>query len=82
MNYFKCTVFSTFSGSFSHDEFSEMHLHPNPVFSIPSDNIYMTCITGTQSGRIFMGGKDGCVYEVAYQVSYQVTQDSISYSPF
>lgn len=59
-----------------------MHLHPNPVFSIPSDNIYMTCITGTQSGRIFMGGKDGCVYEVAYQVSYRVTQDSISYSPF
>lgn len=56
-------------GSFSHDEFSEMHLHPNPVFSIPSDNIYMTCITGTQSGRIFMGGKDGCVYEVAYQAA-------------
>ena len=29
----------------------------------------MTCVTGTQSGRIFLGGKDGCVYEVAYQVS-------------
>lgn len=28
-----------------------------------------------------MGGKDGCVYEVAYQVSYQVTQDSISLVP-
>ncbi|PFX30165.1 Nuclear pore complex protein Nup155 [Stylophora pistillata] len=56
-------------GSLSHDEFSEMHLHPNPVFSIPSDNIYMICITGTQSGRIFLGGKDGCVYEIAYQAA-------------
>lgn len=54
-------------GSLGHDDFAEMHLHPNPVFSIPSDNIYMTCVTGTQSGRIFLGGKDGCVYEVAYQ---------------
>lgn len=56
-------------GSLGHDDFAEMHLHPNPIFSIPSDNIYMTCMTGTQSGRIFLGGKDGCVYEVAYQVS-------------
>jgi len=54
-------------GSLGHDDLAEMHLHPNPVFSIPSDNIYMTCMTGTQSGRIFLGGKDGCVYEVAYQ---------------
>jgi len=63
--YLDCTSL----GSLGHDDLAEMHLHPNPVFSIPSDNIYMTCMTGTQSGRIFLGGKDGCVYEVAYQVS-------------
>ena len=62
-------LFTTPLGTLGHDEFAEMHLHPNPVFSIPSDNIYMTCMTGTKSGRIFLGGKDGCVYEVAYQVS-------------
>ena len=62
-------MFLTSVGSLGHDEFAEMHLHPNPVYSIPSDNVYMSCMAGTQSGRIFLGGKDGCVYEVAYQVS-------------
>ncbi|XP_015777308.1 PREDICTED: nuclear pore complex protein Nup155-like [Acropora digitifera] len=46
-----------------------MHLRPDPLFSIPSDNIYLTCMTGTHSGRIFLGGKDGCVYEVIYQAA-------------
>ena len=53
-------------------DFGEMHLQPDPLFSIPSDNVYMSCITGTQSGRIFLGGKDGCVYEIVYQVSKSV----------
>lgn len=70
IRFFTFTILSAHSlGNFAPDDFAEMHLHPNPVFSIPSDNIYMTCMTGTQSGRIFLGGKDGCVYEVAYQVS-------------
>ena len=73
-------MFSLSLGSLGHDDFAEMHLHPNPVFSIPSDNIYMTCVTGTQSGRIFLGGKDGCVYEIAYQVSMKGNYNS-SYTP-
>ena len=56
------------SGSLAHDEFAEMHLQPDPLFSISSDNVYLTCMTGTHLGRIFLGGKDGCVYEVVYQV--------------
>lgn len=56
-------------GNLAHDEFAEMHLRPDPLFSIPSDNVYLTCMTGTHSGRIFLGGKDGCVYEVIYQAA-------------
>ena len=28
----------------------------------------MMAIVGTEDGRIFMGGNDGCVYELVYQV--------------
>ncbi|XP_055087644.1 nuclear pore complex protein Nup155 [Periophthalmus magnuspinnatus] len=44
-----------------------MQLLPDPLFSIPTDNIYMVSITSTDLGRIFMAGKDGCLYEIAYQ---------------
>ncbi|XP_071953322.1 nuclear pore complex protein Nup155-like [Antedon mediterranea] len=46
---------------------AEMHLLPDPLFSIPTDNVYMLSIVGTASGRIFLAGKDGCIYEVVYQ---------------
>lgn len=44
-----------------------MQLLPDPLFSIPTDNIYILSITSTDQGRIFMAGKDGCLYEIAYQ---------------
>lgn len=44
-----------------------MQLLPEPLFSIPTDNIYILSITSTDLGRIFMAGKDGCLYEIAYQ---------------
>ncbi|XP_060598940.1 nuclear pore complex protein Nup155-like, partial [Ruditapes philippinarum] len=55
--------------SFTHTnaEFDEMHLLPEPLFSIPTDNTYIMNIVGTDTGRIFMAGKDGCLYELAYQ---------------
>ena len=37
--------------------------------SIPSDNIIMTSIVGTDSGRIFTCGSDGHIYELCYGVS-------------
>jgi nuclear pore complex protein Nup155 len=37
--------------------------------SIPSDNVNMTHIVGTQTGRIFMRGNNGQLYELQYQVS-------------
>ena len=47
----------------------EMHLLPEPLFSIPTDNVHFLSITGSANGRIFMAGKDGCLYELSYQVS-------------
>uniref|UniRef100_A0A3B4XD68 Nuclear pore complex protein Nup155 n=1 Tax=Seriola lalandi dorsalis TaxID=1841481 RepID=A0A3B4XD68_SERLL len=44
-----------------------MQLLPDPLFSIPTDNTYILSITSTDLGRIFMAGKDGCLYEIAYQ---------------
>ena len=49
------------------DQLAEMHLQPEPLFSLPTDNVGMLDIQGTPEGRIFLGGKDGCLYEVVYQ---------------
>ena len=37
------------------------------AYTIPSDNITMFKVIGSQSGRIFMGGNDGNIYELDYQ---------------
>ena len=50
-------------------EYKEMHLQPDPLFVVATDNVYMTSVTGTVNGRIFLSGKDGCVYELTYQVT-------------
>lgn len=44
-----------------------MQLLPDPLYSIPTDNTYLLAVTSTDLGRIFMAGKDGCLYEIAYQ---------------
>lgn len=45
-----------------------MQLLPDPLYSLPTDNTTLNTIS-TDNGRIFLAGKDGCLYEVAYQVS-------------
>ena len=36
--------------------------------TIPTDNVQMTSVVGTSSGRIFMSGaQDGNLYEIVYQ---------------
>jgi nuclear pore complex protein Nup155 len=47
--------------------FDEMQLMNKPIFVLNTDNVAITCIEGTADGRIFMGGRDGCLYEIAYQ---------------
>ena len=44
-----------------------MQLLPEPLFSLSTDSTHMLCVKGTAQGRIFMGGKDGCLYEFAYK---------------
>lgn len=44
-----------------------MHLQPEPLFNIPSDNVNLLSIVGSRHGRIFAAGKDGCLYEIVYQ---------------
>ena len=44
-------------------------LHPEPLFVVATDNVYMTAICGTSNGRIFLAGKDSSLYELVYQVS-------------
>ncbi|XP_073400058.1 nuclear pore complex protein Nup155 isoform X1 [Dendrobates tinctorius] len=44
-----------------------MQLLPDPLYSISTDNTYLISITSTSNGRIFLSGKDGCLYEIAYQ---------------
>lgn len=50
-------------------QLEEMHLLPDPVFVLPTDGVAINTIAGTSSGRIFMGGRDGCLYEVTYQAA-------------
>ncbi|KAG1694111.1 Nuclear pore complex protein Nup155 [Nymphon striatum] len=46
---------------------SEMHLLPDPLFSLATDNYHIIAIEGTDDGRIFMGAKDGSLFELIYQ---------------
>jgi len=50
-------------------EIVDLLLIPEPIFSLPTDNVIMSIIQGTDSGRIFLGGKDGCLYEIYYQAT-------------
>lgn len=68
-NFFLGVTFSS-SKDEGAGEFQEIHLVPEPVFVLPTDGISMMCVKSTANGRIFMGGKDGCLYEITYQVYY------------
>ncbi|XP_050089224.1 nuclear pore complex protein Nup154 [Anopheles aquasalis] len=45
----------------------EMQLMNNPIFVLSTDSVAIMCVRGTADGRIFLGGRDGCLYEVCYQ---------------
>uniref|UniRef100_A0A8C0QQB1 Nucleoporin 155 n=1 Tax=Chelonoidis abingdonii TaxID=106734 RepID=A0A8C0QQB1_CHEAB len=55
------------SGALNDSMSGGMQLLPDPLYSLPTDNTYLLTITSTENGRIFLAGKDGCLYEVAYQ---------------
>lgn len=48
---------------------NEMRFSPQPLYSISTDNIVMNTLKAAKStGRVFMGGNDGSLYEFYYQV--------------
>ncbi|CAG9765140.1 unnamed protein product [Ceutorhynchus assimilis] len=47
----------------------EMHLIPDPVFSISTDGNTITTITAANNGRIFFGTKEGSLFEITYQTA-------------
>ncbi|GLI65285.1 hypothetical protein VaNZ11_008776 [Volvox africanus] len=44
-------------------------LQPLPLYSISADNVLFTSCVAGPAGRIFLGGADGCVYELSYHAS-------------
>ncbi len=49
---------------------NEMKFSQLPVYSIPTESsIVNTIVASKKTGRIFMGAKDGFLYEFFYQVS-------------
>lgn len=48
-------------------QYAEMQLMNKPVFILSADNVQMNIVRGTNDGRIFLGGQDGCLYEIVYQ---------------
>ncbi|XP_033237029.1 nuclear pore complex protein Nup154 isoform X1 [Drosophila pseudoobscura] len=53
--------------TFGENSYNEMQLMNRPIFVIGTDNVSISVIKGTDDGRIFLGGRDGCLYEVFYQ---------------
>eukprot|EP00158_Paraphelidium_tribonemae_P008422 Partr_v1_DN28575_c1_g1_i1_m73965 putative nucleoporin len=47
-----------------------LHLLATDI-QLPTDGVLMLCVAGTQNGQIWLGGRDGHVYEVVYE--YQET---------
>lgn len=45
----------------------EMQLMNKPIFVLNTDNVSIASIEGTSDGRIFLGGRDGALYELQYQ---------------
>ena len=45
----------------------EMQLVPEPLFTLPCDQLHTSCLVSGVGGRIFMGRRDGHLYEFYYQ---------------
>ena len=51
---------------FSNDDLSELTIIPDPLFTVSTEGILFESIVGTNDGRIFLAGRDGCLHEVIY----------------
>eukprot|EP00850_Spirogloea_muscicola_P020557 SM000219S06702 [mRNA] locus=s219:133506:144913:- [translate_table: standard] len=48
------------------DGFEDLAVQPLPEYAVASDGVAMACIAATASGQIFLGGRDGHLYELLY----------------
>lgn len=51
----------------SSSPYEEMQLMNKPIFILNTDNVAITTVIGTKDSRIFLGGRDGSLYEICYQ---------------
>ena len=49
------------------DDFANIHIILEPMFTFPTDNVHFSVVTGTDLGRVFLGGKDGSLVECVYR---------------
>lgn len=62
-------VSSTASPGPSKSPRAEIKLYATDM-NLATENVQMTSVVGTKSGRVFMcGDQDGCLYELVYQAS-------------
>lgn len=59
---------------------NEIQLVPEPVFTLPTDGATINTIVGTSTGRIFLGAKDGNLFEIQYQVIEKIRATTREYS--
>ena len=58
-----CPTRRTFPGS---RDGGDITLQPLPMYTVASDNVVMTSVATSKTGRIFLGGSDGHLYELQY----------------
>ncbi|XP_011350490.1 nuclear pore complex protein Nup155 isoform X3 [Ooceraea biroi] len=61
------TVEITILGVMIPDDTKEVQLVPEPIFTVTTDGVGITTIANTSSGRIFLGGRNGSLFEIYYQ---------------
>lgn len=54
-----------------------MQLVPEPIFTVATDGIGIATIANTNSGRIFLGGRNGSLFEIYYQVRFNTLKTNI-----
>lgn len=45
-----------------------MYLLPEPIFVVPTDGVSIITINSSNNGRLFLGGRDGSLFEIEYKV--------------
>ncbi|ESO08796.1 hypothetical protein HELRODRAFT_190610 [Helobdella robusta] len=50
--------------------YSNLQILPESLYFYSTDNVHITMIVGTDNGRVFLAGRDGCLYELDYQLYY------------